>query len=174
MTDLSPVQQAFVDAGGTQCGFCTVGFIVSLSGYCLSANEPNYEGAIGAIDGNICRCTGYKSIERATANVVASLKGIPNKKRIEWLIGNSFIPSYFSTIPQQLGLLLRVDGKANGTNGKKKTIVGGGTDLYVQRPESLECEEVTTFFDRPDLQAFSVKDGLCSFGASTTVTALFE
>ncbi|HEX2640019.1 MAG TPA: 2Fe-2S iron-sulfur cluster-binding protein, partial [Pyrinomonadaceae bacterium] len=62
---LTPVQEAMVEASGTQCGFCTVGFVMSLTGFCLDgdsgpkSNRPA-EAAISAIDGNICRCTGYK------------------------------------------------------------------------------------------------------------------
>src|SRR3982751_6741136 len=72
---LTPVQQAMVDESGTQCGFCTVGFVMSLTGYCLETVSSQHlsngpaELAISAIDGNICRCTGYKSIERAAAAV---------------------------------------------------------------------------------------------------------
>ncbi len=44
--DLTPVQQAMVDHGGTQCGFCTPGFVVSLLGFCLSENAPSYDNAI--------------------------------------------------------------------------------------------------------------------------------
>ena len=69
MRDLSPVQQAMVDESGTQCGFCTPGFVVSLSGCCLSREAVTKDLAVRAIDGNICRCTGYKSIERAAARI---------------------------------------------------------------------------------------------------------
>ena len=74
---LTPVQQAMVDESGTQCGFCTVGFVMSLTGHCLSSGDrvssPSIsegavspvDAALSSIDGNICRCTGYKSIERA-------------------------------------------------------------------------------------------------------------
>src|SRR6478672_12461564 len=57
---LNQVQQAMVDCSGTQCGFCTPGFVNSLCGYALTSTEANYEDAISSIDGNICRCTGYK------------------------------------------------------------------------------------------------------------------
>src|SRR5262245_59430143 len=66
---LTPVQQAIVDESGTQCGFCTVGFVMSLTGYCLDETEKTREMAVSSVDGNICRCTGYKSIERAAAGV---------------------------------------------------------------------------------------------------------
>lgn len=62
MDHLSPVQQSLIDEQGTQCGFCTVGFVVSLTGFCLLNSKPTYEDAIAAIDGNICRCTGWKSV----------------------------------------------------------------------------------------------------------------
>ena len=62
------------DEGATQCGFCTPGFVMSLAGFCLSDKEATPQNAIAAIDGNICRCTGYKSIERAAFKVAALLK----------------------------------------------------------------------------------------------------
>lgn len=74
MTELNPIQQAMCDEGGTQCGFCTPGFIVSLAGFCLSKKEPTYDHAIASINGNICRCTGYKSIERAAGKVAGLLQ----------------------------------------------------------------------------------------------------
>ena len=71
---LNLVQQAMTESGGTQCGFCTPGFIMSMAGFCLSGKPPAPANAIAAIDGNICRCTGYKSIERAVLKVAELLK----------------------------------------------------------------------------------------------------
>ena len=59
---LNPIQQAMVDESATQCGFCTPGFVMSLAGFCLSEKEPSCQNAIAAVDGNICRCTGYHNI----------------------------------------------------------------------------------------------------------------
>ncbi|RYZ16760.1 MAG: 2Fe-2S iron-sulfur cluster binding domain-containing protein, partial [Chitinophagaceae bacterium] len=61
MKGLSPVQQAMVETNGTQCGFCTLGFVLSFTGFVMSPKARHYDEAIAAIDGNICRCTGYKS-----------------------------------------------------------------------------------------------------------------
>jgi len=182
MPELSPVQKAFVDAGATQCGFCTVGFIVSLSGYCLTAKKPSYEDAISAIDGNICRCTGYKSIERATVSLVSKLNEINSKDQIQWLVRERFIPYYFQTIPERLALIISppptprppLASPALHLRGAGKVIVGGGTDLYVQRPEELETGDVNTFFDRSDLSGISVNDTDCFVGASSTVTDLLQ
>jgi xanthine dehydrogenase small subunit len=62
---LHPVQQALVDFHGSQCGFCTPGFVMSL--YALWMREPNPSDARieKALQGNLCRCTGYESIMRA-------------------------------------------------------------------------------------------------------------
>ncbi len=58
---LSPLQQAFKDHDGLQCGFCTPGFIVTLSA--LAPDDyPGDDGIHEALSGNICRCTGYRGI----------------------------------------------------------------------------------------------------------------
>lgn len=54
---LNPLQKAFVEEGATQCGFCTPGFIISLTGYFLNLANKNSNGVIESLDGNICRCT---------------------------------------------------------------------------------------------------------------------
>lgn len=63
--DPHPIQRAFVDAGAVQCGFCTPGMV--LSAYALLEEEPRPdEGQIRrALDGNLCRCTGYVKIVEA-------------------------------------------------------------------------------------------------------------
>ncbi len=68
--DLHPLQQAFVDHGGVQCGFCTPGFIVA-GAHLLEQNPTPSSGEIReALSGNLCRCTGYGGIERAIQSVV--------------------------------------------------------------------------------------------------------
>jgi carbon-monoxide dehydrogenase small subunit len=60
--DLHPVQQAFLDAGAVQCGFCTPGLVVAV--HDLLARDPSPDDATvrEALAGNLCRCTGYESI----------------------------------------------------------------------------------------------------------------
>jgi len=59
---LHPVQQALVECHGSQCGFCTPGFAMSLFGLYKNARAPSREAADDALSGNLCRCTGYRPI----------------------------------------------------------------------------------------------------------------
>lgn len=62
---LSTVQQAFVDCGAIQCGFCTPGLIMTLEHFLLENNQPTDLELREAISGNLCRCTGYGRILEA-------------------------------------------------------------------------------------------------------------
>src|ERR1700758_2093958 len=59
---LHPVQQAMVDCHGSQCGFCTPGFVMSLFALYLERQAPQRADVITALSGNLCRCTGYRPI----------------------------------------------------------------------------------------------------------------
>lgn len=61
----SVVQQAFVDAGAIQCGYCTPGYVLAVTALLEDNNNPSDEDAKHFLDGNICRCTGYGQILRA-------------------------------------------------------------------------------------------------------------
>jgi xanthine dehydrogenase small subunit len=173
MKALSPVQEAMVACGGTQCGFCTVGFVVSLYGYSMERSKPNFDAGISAIDGNICRCTGYKSIERATATITKRLEKKDINEPINWLVEEQFLPSYFSTIPERLSVL-KNNGKPINGEDAKIPVVGGGTDLYVQRPELLISDHVEGYYDRKELKTIEVKKSICTVGGAVTVTDLLK
>ncbi|MEO8889534.1 MAG: (2Fe-2S)-binding protein [Jatrophihabitantaceae bacterium] len=59
---LSPVQQAFADCHGLQCGFCTPGFLTTITAGLRENPEPSEDDAREMIGGNLCRCTGYQNI----------------------------------------------------------------------------------------------------------------
>ncbi len=67
--DLHPIQQALVDHGGTQCGFCTPGIIMSAKALLDTNPKPTEHEIRHAIAGNLCRCTGYDKIVTAIAAV---------------------------------------------------------------------------------------------------------
>jgi len=66
---LTALQQAFIDYGGTQCGFCTPGMIMSVQNLLDRNPHPSREEIVEAIAGNLCRCTGYEPIIRAVEAV---------------------------------------------------------------------------------------------------------
>ena len=72
---LSDVQQAMVDAGGVQCGFCTPGFVVAIHDLLDRVPEPTTLDVREALAGNLCRCTGYGRILAAVEQVVALRTG---------------------------------------------------------------------------------------------------
>ena len=67
---LHPLQEAFLDHGAFQCGFCTSGMLMSAKALLDENSNPTREQIKEGIDGNICRCTGYNSIIRALTAVV--------------------------------------------------------------------------------------------------------
>jgi carbon-monoxide dehydrogenase small subunit len=68
---LSPLQQAFLDAHATQCGYCTPGMIMLGTGLLAHDPQPSRDEIVDALGGNICRCTGYAPIVRAIETVTA-------------------------------------------------------------------------------------------------------
>lgn len=66
---LHPVQQALVDHHGSQCGFCTPGFIMSMFALYHTNSKPNRDDVLQALSGNLCRCTGYRPIIDAALSV---------------------------------------------------------------------------------------------------------
>lgn len=167
---LNKIQEAMVKEGGTQCGFCTPGFIVSLCGFVLSKRVKNQEEGILAIAGNICRCTGYKSIERALEHIVKELEELDHNDRLNWLIENDFLPSYFAEINARLkSYELR---EVDLFSSKQKVFVGGGTDLYVQRPHEMLPTSIIHTAQRQDLKGIWKASGQCHIGASTSTEAL--
>jgi len=73
---LHPIQQAFVEEHGLQCGFCTPGFLIAI--YELLENNPSPSEAeiLDVLGGQICRCTGYQSILRAVHSAAAKLGAV--------------------------------------------------------------------------------------------------
>ncbi len=197
--ELTEVQQTLVDESGTQCGFCTVGFVMSLTNFCIDDTEKTDKMAISAIDGNICRCTGYKSIERAAASLTEVLNRNNRQSRIDFAIEKGIVPDSFADIINQLENLrnkLNEDNAKIQTNAVKsgvtdksdggypktqlktsKPFVGGGTDLYVQNPEEMVyANAAENLFDDSGLRYIdeTISKDFIEVGASVVVTDLLE
>jgi len=71
---LHPIQQAFWDHHGLQCGFCTPGFLLTLVPFLEECPDPTEEEVRQAISGNLCRCTGYQNIVESALAAAAQLR----------------------------------------------------------------------------------------------------
>jgi aerobic-type carbon monoxide dehydrogenase small subunit (CoxS/CutS family) len=68
--ELAPLQRAFLEQGGVQCGFCTPGMLISATALLRADPNPSDEDVRTALSGNLCRCTGYDAIVRSVRSVV--------------------------------------------------------------------------------------------------------
>jgi xanthine dehydrogenase small subunit len=171
--ELTPVQSALRDNNGTQCGFCTPGFVMSLYGFCLNADkEKNLANAIEAISGNICRCTGYKSIEKAAGAIVKKLQPMKGAEAMEWLVENKFLPNYFLAIPEKLKKITPANAVAVRESGY---IIAGGTDILLQDPEgALAADSVNLVYGASEYSMIKFEDGTCHIGSTVTIKDLKE
>jgi len=78
MGQLSDVQQAMHECHGLQCGFCTPGFVVSITALLERDPDPDDAAIRDGLSGNLCRCTGYQGIVKAVRAVAASRQGAPS------------------------------------------------------------------------------------------------
>ncbi len=69
---LSPLQRAFLQHGGVQCGFCTPGMLISATALLRSTPDPSEDEIRLALSGNLCRCTGYDGIVKAVRSVASA------------------------------------------------------------------------------------------------------
>jgi len=74
---LAPIQEAFWDKHGLQCGFCTPGMILATRALLESSPQPTVEQIRHALEGNLCRCTGYQNIVRSVQQAAAAIGGRP-------------------------------------------------------------------------------------------------
>jgi aerobic carbon-monoxide dehydrogenase small subunit len=72
--DLTPVQAAFRDHHGLQCGFCTPGFVVSVTAFLLDNPDPSDDEIRAGLSGNLCRCTGYQGILVAIRSAAEAMR----------------------------------------------------------------------------------------------------
>src|SRR4051795_3692523 len=72
--ELHPLQRAFLEGGGIQCGFCTPGMLISAAALAARDPDPSEEAIRDGLAGNLCRCTGYQPIVRAVQRAAAEMR----------------------------------------------------------------------------------------------------
>ena len=80
---LHPVQQAFLDHGGVQCGICTPGFLVAAAELLERDPHPTAPAVREALAGNLCRCTGYQKIVDAVVHAMGNEPGAPSEADLD-------------------------------------------------------------------------------------------
>ncbi|MGD9264909.1 MAG: FAD binding domain-containing protein, partial [Lysobacterales bacterium] len=180
---LHPVQQALVDTHGSQCGFCTPGFVLSLFALYKNNPRPTRRDIDEALSGNLCRCTGYTPIvkaaeamytlpsasgdwlqQAASANDEARVERLQSIRRADMLVTGHDGRCFYA--PHSLDELIALKRQYPGA-----TLVAGGTDvgLWVtkqyKQPETLI---LTTHV--PELLHLGIDDDCIEIGAAATLT----
>jgi len=171
---LHPVQQAMVDFHGSQCGFCTPGFVMALYGLWMQKPQPSVQAIETAIQGNLCRCTGYEPIIKAAqaissygtpendplaqerAKVVAELKAIKDGRRVE--VGSGEERLIIPASADDLAAVLEAEPSA--------TIVAGSTDVGLWVTKFMRKITPVVFIGGIDeLRGITVDERGITFGA---------
>jgi xanthine dehydrogenase small subunit len=128
---LTPVMDAMLDEGASQCGFCSPGFVLALTGFLVSGVRVDPVQAMVAVEGNLCRCTGYGSIRRAASKLATSFTELPAAPadRIAVLAGRGVLP------PSLARLMLEPPEPFGATVSGTGPVLGGGTDYFVRNPD---------------------------------------
>jgi xanthine dehydrogenase small subunit len=165
---LTPIQEGMVDKGGTQCGFCTPGFVIGMTGYFVNNKNVNVNNAVDSLGGNVCRCTGYGGIKRAVEYAIGFYEQNNSKKKnhLANLVALKYLPEYFLSIEEKLKQIKPASVKA----GKKATVlISGGTDLYVQQWENLIKSDAELISSDKKLSGITATKNQISIGAATTI-----
>ncbi|MBK7107218.1 MAG: FAD binding domain-containing protein [Ignavibacteriae bacterium] len=172
--NLNIIQHEFVNQGASQCGFCTPGFIISLTGYLLNSEKLEYDEMINSVAGNICRCTGYNSIKKSIEKIKLNINDInlQNNNKLAYLIKSNILPKYFSEIEQRLNLInsTKVDNPEFHKN-IHSVFIGGGTDLFVQKAEEMCKSNVHFIYNIPQPKIL-INDSVIIIHSSTTIEEL--
>ena len=132
---LTPVMEAMLDEGASQCGFCSPGFVLALTGFLVSGARVDPVEAMLAVEGNLCRCTGYGSIRRAAARLAADFANLPAglAERLTVLADRRVLPASLAALmtvpPEPAG-----ESQADAAGGEG-VVIGGGTDYFVRNPD---------------------------------------
>lgn len=176
---LHPVQQAMVDCHGSQCGFCTPGIVMSLFAWRHSPPPHNRETALTALSGNLCRCTGYRPILDAAAQIagqpchdqfahnttltVTRLREIPTAGALRDGEAQAWLPASL----EELDTLLQRHPQAR--------LIAGGTDLALEATQNLKAFPALIHLDRIDqLQRLEVHADHLLIGAARTYADCLE
>jgi xanthine dehydrogenase small subunit len=170
---LHPVQQAMVDCHGSQCGFCTPGFVMALYARYKSGSPRDLSDAIA---GNLCRCTGYRPIvdagKRAQELAEAPTDQAEDQARAKRIAG---LPKETTRIGGFFSPLTVKEFAAHLAANPKATILAGGTDagLWITK-EHRDLEEVAYVGRVAELKYLKDNSSHVEIGAAVTYAEAYE
>jgi len=172
---LHPVQQSMIKYDGSQCGFCTPGIVMSMYGMYQNKIKPTNKNIEKSLAGNLCRCTGYKSIKTAAKYMYDNnIKLNDNKNNIDFLKKISKKNVYIKSkknhfyIHQNLKELLKDLKKV-----KNSTFVTGGTDIALE--VTKRKKDLTNIFYlglNKDLNFVKIQNNNLNIGAATPINEI--
>src|SRR5262249_26702021 len=171
---LHPVQQALVDAHGSQCGFCTPGFVMSLYALYLSEARPGAGRINDVLAGNLCRCTGYGPIVRAAQSMYDLPAPSPGVKESSDLAQLDAIAHRETVVLEWEGRRFYSPGSLADfaelcAHNPLATIVSGATDVGLWITKAHRDLESFIWTGRVgDLKAISADGALLRIGAAAT------
>ncbi|MDW5316275.1 xanthine dehydrogenase small subunit [Rhizobium sp. PL01] len=179
---LHPVQQAMVDTHASQCGFCTPGFVMSLYGLWMENPKPSVTEIEKALQGNLCRCTGYAAIIRAAeavsvigdldrdplvverATIIQKLEGLKDGKRVE--MGEGAERFMLPASVEDLAEIYEAEPKAR--------IVAGSTDVGLWVTKFMrDIAPVVHLSHLDELRRIVIDETGITFGAGVSYTESF-
>jgi xanthine dehydrogenase small subunit len=173
---MHPVQQSMVDQHGSQCGFCTPGFIMSMFALSKKHDTPTRQQTTEALSGNLCRCTGYRSIidaamtvqnrsdqfDDASAATIERLQAIADDSTGTTIELSGDGCRAFS--PQSIGELARLS-----ETYPESRFVAGGTDLCLQITQNLsQFDTLISTLDVAELCEVEVSQNGFTIGAAAS------
>ena len=174
---LSPLQAAIIDEGGTQCGYCTPGIVVSMTHCAMTCRgRLTLDDMKTALSGHLCRCTGYRSLKKAGLRMRDLWNGNDSddegsiESHIPRLIDKGLLPPYFAGIPGRLRAFrsAAAEQPADIHADSPRFRIAGGTDLYVQRGEEIPAARVDVLNRHPGMRTITRDAGTLRIGALTT------
>jgi xanthine dehydrogenase small subunit len=161
---LTPPQQAIANEGATQCGFCTPGIVVSLTGYLIDRRSAIDPASIKEVlGGHLCRCTGYRSLKAVSEHLDES---VGTAAGVQELVDIDVLPEHFLRAPDILkSIKPRVHPDGTEKNGH---VVAGGTDIYVQRGDAITDGTVSLLNTQHIPADIEESDAYVDVGALTT------
>ena len=175
---LHPVQQSMVDNHGSQCGFCTPGFVMSMFGMYKDKVKPSNQNIDEYLAGNLCRCTGYNSIKKAAKKMYSYgrkdkfsknenkiIKLLKKIKHNDILISKNNNKFY---IPLNLKNLIQYT-----QNNKQYKFVTGGTDIALEvTKKNNNINSLIYLGNNKDLNYIKIKENYINIGSATPINKI--